>query len=205
MAQKHRPLTSVLVKPSGPDCNLGCTYCFYLEKEKLFPETKVHRMTLEIQEEMIRQVMQQSGDAVSIGWQGGEPALMGLDFYKRAIELEKKYGHGQSAGNGFQTNGTLLDRDSAKFFKQYDWLIGLSFDGPQYIHDRYRLDKGLHPTWEKVEEVARMLIAEGVAVNAMCCITDYSSNYAEELYNYYKSIGLKWTQFIPIVETDKDL
>lgn len=204
MAQKHRPLTSVLVKPSGPDCNLGCTYCFYLEKEKLFPETKVHRMTPEIQEEMIRQVMQQSGDAVSIGWQGGEPALMGLDFYKRAIELEKKYGHGQSVGNGFQTNGTLLDVEWAKFFKKYDWLIGLSLDGPQHIHDRHRLDKGLHPTWDKVEEVARMLIAEGVAVNAMCCITDYSSNYAEELYNYYKGLGLNWMQFIPIVETDKD-
>jgi len=201
---KHRPLTSVLVKPSGPDCNLGCTYCFYLEKDQLFPETKVHRMTPEIQEEMIRQVMQQSGDAVSIGWQGGEPALMGLDFYKRAIELEKKYGHGQSVGNGFQTNGTLLDRDWAKFFKQYDWLIGLSLDGPQHIHDRYRLDKGLHPTWNKVEEVARMLLVEGVAVNAMCCITDFSADYAEELYNYYKSIGITWMQFIPIVETDKD-
>lgn len=204
MAQKHRPLTSVLVKPSGPDCNLGCTYCFYLEKEKLFPETKIHRMSPEIQEEMIRQVMQQSGDAVSIGWQGGEPALMGLDFYKRAIELEKKYGHGQSVGNGFQTNGTLLDHDWAKFFKQYDWLIGLSLDGPQYIHDRYRTDKGLHPTWEKVEGVAKMLIAEGVAVNAMCCITDFSADYAEELYNYYKGLGLTWMQFIPIVETDKD-
>jgi len=204
MLQKLRPLTTVLVKPSGPDCNLGCTYCFYLEKEKLFPETKIHRMTQEIQEEMIRQVMQQSGNAVSIGWQGGEPALMGLDFYKRAIELEQKYGHGQSVGNGFQTNGTLLDRDWAKFFKKYDWLIGLSLDGPQHIHDRHRLDKGLHPTWEKVEEVARMLIAEGVAVNAMCCITDYSSNYAEELYNYYKNLGLTWMQFIPIVETDKD-
>jgi len=201
---KHRPLNSVLVKPSGPDCNLGCTYCFYLEKEKLFPETKVHRMSHEIQEEMIRQVMQQSGDAVSIVWQGGEPALMGLDFYKRAIELEKKYGHGQEVGNGFQTNGTLLDVEWAKFFKKYDWLIGFSLDGPKHIHDRHRLDKGLHPTWEKVEEVARMLIAEGVAVNAMCCITDYSSNYAEELYNYYKNHGLTWMQFIPIVEIDKD-
>jgi len=204
MAQKYRPLSSVLIKPSGPDCNLGCTYCFYLEKESLFPETKTHRMTPEVQEEMIRQVMQQSGEAVSLGWQGGEPALMGLDFYKQAIALEKKYGHGQTVGNGFQTNGTLLDRDWAKFFKQYDWLIGLSLDGPQHIHDRYRLDKGLHPTWEKVEEVARMLLDEGVAVNAMCCITDYSADYAEVLYNYYKELGLNWMQFIPIVETDKE-
>jgi len=205
MAQKYRPLNSVLIKPSGPDCNLGCTYCFYLEKESLFPATNTHPMSPEIQEEMIRQVMQQSGNVVSLAWQGGEPALMGLDFYKRVIELEKKYGrNGQSVGNGFQTNGTLLNREWAKFFKQYDWLIGLSLDGPQHIHDRYRLDKGLHPTWAKVEGVAKMLLEEGVTVNAMCCITDYSADYAEELYNYYKSIGLTWMQFIPIVETDKN-
>ncbi len=186
-----------------PTVKLG-TYCFYLEKEALFHETKVHQMSPEIQEEMIRQVMQQSGDSVSFVWQGGEPALMGFGFYKRAIELEKKYGHDQSVGNGFQTNGILLDREWARFFKEYDWLIGLSLDGPQHIHDRYRLDKGQRPTWEKVERVARMLLEEGVAVNAMCCITDYSSYFAEELYNYYKNIGLTWMQFIPIVETDKE-
>ena len=202
MAQKHRPLTSVLVKPSGPDCNLDCTYCFYLSKDQLFPETKTHPMSDAIQEEMIRQVMQQSGDAVSIGWQGGEPALMGLDFYKRAIDLEMKYGHGQSVGNGFQTNGTLLDHDWARFFKKYDWLIGLSLDGPEHIHDRYRMNKGHQKTWRIVEDKAKMLLDEGVAVNAMCCITDYSSDKAEELYNYYKSLGLTWMQFIPIVETD---
>jgi len=204
MAQKYRPLTSVLVKPSGPDCNLNCTYCFYLEKEKLFPETKIHRMSPEVQEEMIRQLMQQSGDSVSIGWQGGEPALMGLDFYKRAIELEIKYGHGQSVGNGFQTNGTLLDREWAKFFKKYDWLIGLSLDGPEHIHDHYRLDKGNHTTWHTVQEKAVILLDEGVVVNAMCCITDHSSDKAEELYHYYKSMGFTWMQFIPIVERDRN-
>jgi uncharacterized protein len=203
MSQRNRPLTSVLVKPSGPDCNLNCTYCFYLEKKKLFPESKVHRMSSEIQEEMIRQVMQQSGDSVSIGWQGGEPALMGLDFYKRAIDLEMKYGHGQSVGNGFQTNGTLLDREWAKFFKKYDWLIGLSLDGPQHIHDHYRFDKGNHVTWQTVRDKGVMLLDEGVAVNAMCCITDYSSDKADELYNYYKGLGITWMQFIPIVETDR--
>jgi uncharacterized protein len=204
MTVKFKPLNSVLVKPSGPDCNLDCTYCFYLEKEALFPETKQHRMSPEVQEEMIRQVMQQSGESVSIAWQGGEPALMGLDFYKRVIELEKKYSHGQSVGNGFQTNGILLDREWAQFFKKYEWLIGLSLDGPKHIHDKYRKDKGLHPTFEKVEEVAKMLLEEGVAVNAMCCITDYSSDFAEEIYNYYKNLGLTWMQFIPVVETNKD-
>jgi len=204
MAQKQRPLTSVLVKPAGPDCNLKCTYCFYLEKESLFPETKIHRMSPEILEELIRQVMQQSGREVSIAWQGGEPALMGLEFYQKAIDLEIKYGHGKQVGNGFQTNGTLLDREWAKFFKRYDWLIGLSLDGPEHIHDRYRVNKGLQKTWSVVEEKARMLLEEGVAVNAMCCITDYSANHAEELYQYYKDLGLTWMQFIPVVETDPD-
>ncbi|GET29539.1 anaerobic sulfatase maturase [Prolixibacter sp. SD074] len=204
MSVRYKPLNSVLVKPAGPDCNLDCSYCFYLEKDELFPDTKVHRMSLEIQEEMIRQVMQQSGPNVSIAWQGGEPALMGLDFYKRAIELEKKYGYGKVVGNGFQTNGTLLNREWAKFFKEYDWLIGLSLDGPQHIHDRFRKDKSEQPTWVKVENVAKMLLEEGVAVNAMCCVTDYSADYAEELYNYYKRLGLTYMQFIPIVEPDKD-
>jgi len=202
MAQKQRPLTSVLVKPAGPDCNLQCTYCFYLEKETLFPETKSHRMSPEIQDELIRQVMQQSGKEVSIAWQGGEPALMGLDFYQKAIELEIKYGHGKQVGNGFQTNGTQLDPEWAKFFKKYDWLIGLSLDGPEHIHDRYRVNKGLQKTWSLVEGKAKMLLNEGVPVNAMCCITDYSSGYAEEMYNYYKGLGLTWMQFIPIVESD---
>lgn len=199
-----RPITSVLVKPSGPDCNLGCSYCFYLEKEALFPETAIHRMSPEIQEEMIRQIMQQSGETVSIAWQGGEPALMGLDFYKRAIALELKYGHGQSTGNGFQTNGLLLNPEWANFFKQYDWLVGLSLDGPQHIHDRYRRDKGLRPTHSKVEETVGMLLSKGVAVNVLCCVTDYSSAFAEEIYKYYKSLGLTWMQFIPVIETDKE-
>ena len=202
MAQKQRPLTSVLIKPAGPDCNLQCTYCFYLEKAALFPETKNHRISLETMEELIRQVMQQSGREVSIAWQGGEPALMGLEFYQKVIEFETKYGHGKQGGNGFQTNGTLLDREWAKFFKKYDWLIGLSLDGPEHIHDRYRVNKGQQKTWAVVEEKAKMLLEEGVAVNAMCCITDYSADYPEELYNYYKGLDLTWMQFIPIVETD---
>ena len=126
---KHRPLSSVLIKPTGPDCNLDCTYCFYLEKSELFKQSPVHRMSPEIQEELIRQVMQQSGESISLTWQGGEPTLMGLDFYKRAIELEKKYGHNQIVGNGLQTNGILLNRNWASFLKEYDWLVGISLDG----------------------------------------------------------------------------
>ena len=203
MAKKIRPLTSILVKPAGPDCNLRCTYCFYLEKAEMFSETKKHRMSNEIQEELIRQAMQQSGESVSIAWQGGEPALIGLDFYKRAVELEIKYGHGQIVGNGLQTNGTLLNEDWAQFLKQYDWLVGLSLDGPEHIHNHYRKDTAGKGTHKRVEDNAKMLLQNEVATNVLACLTDYSVNFPEESYNYFKSLGLNWMQFIPIVETDK--
>lgn len=204
MAKRHKSLNSVLIKPSGPDCNLDCTYCFYLEKSALFNQKSVHRMSPEIQEELIRQVMQQSGDNVSLTWQGGEPTLMGLDFYKRAIELEKKYGHNQMVGNGLQTNGLLLDKNWAAFLKEYEWLVGISLDGPEHIHNKYRFDKGQKGTHKRVEENAIMLQEEGVAANAMCVLTSYSVQFPDELYNYYKNLGYNFMQFIPIVETDKN-
>ena len=193
-----------MIKPSGPDCNLNCTYCFYLEKSELFQQSNTHRMSAQVQEETIRQVMQQSGENVSLAWQGGEPTLMGLAFYQRAVELEQKYGHGQMVGNGLQTNGLLLNRDWAKFLKKYDWLVGLSLDGPGFIHDNYRFDLGGKGTHQRVEDNAKMLLDEGVSVNAMCCVTSHSVKYPEELYNYYKGLGLTFMQFIPIVETDKN-
>jgi len=159
-------------------------------------------MSDEVQEELIRQVMQQSGDSVSIAWQGGEPTLMGLDFYKRAIELEMKYGHGQSVGNGLQTNGTLLTVEWADFLKKYDWLVGISLDGPEHIHNHYRFDKGAKGTHKRVENNAKMLLENGVAVNALSTLNDYSVQFPEEIYYYLKDLGLTWMQFIPIVETD---
>ena len=200
---QYKPLESVLVKPAGPDCNLGCTYCFYLEKADLYKQTTTHRMSDAVLEEMIRQIMEQSGPAVSIGWQGGEPTLMGLEFYRKAIEFEIKYGRNKQVGNGLQTNGLLLDERWADFLNDYKWLVGLSIDGPQHIHDKYRLTPNEKPSHGIVESKAKMLIRKGVEVNAMCCITDYSSGYVEELYNYYKNLGFTWMQFIPIVETDK--
>ena len=181
MAKITRPLNSVLVKPTGPDCNLNCTYCFYMEKAGLFPESNRHRMSDEVQEELIRQVMLQSGPSVSFAWQGGEPTLMGLDFYKRAIELEKRYGRGQTVGNGLQTNGILLTSEWAQFLNQYDWLVGLSIDGPAHIHNRYRLDHGNKGTHRRVEDAARMLLDNGVAVNAMATLNDYSVQFPDEI------------------------
>lgn len=160
-------------------------------------------MSLEIQEELIRQVMDQSGESVSLAWQGGEPTLMGFDFFKRTMELEKKYGHNQMVGNSLQTNGMLLDKEWAAFLKEYDWLVGISLDGPEHIHNRYRSNKGMKGTHKKVEENAILLQQEGVAANAMCCVTSYSVQFPDELYVYYKDLGYTFMQFIPIVETDK--
>lgn len=200
----YKPLGSILVKPAGPDCNLGCTYCFYLEKAELFKKTSVHRMDDEVLETLIRQGLSQSGREISFTWQGGEPTLAGLDFFKKVVMYERMYGQGKIVGNGLQTNGTKLTKEWAEFLASYDFLVGLSLDGPEHIHNHYRVTKGDKPTWDRVMESLELLQNHNVAVNAMCCITDYSSDYAEELYEFYKSVGLDWMQFIPVVETDKE-
>lgn len=204
MRKSFKPLESILVKPAGPDCNLGCKYCFYLDKSELYPETNTHRMSEKVLEELIRQTMEQSGQNISFAWQGGEPTLMGLDFFKKAVHYEKVYGNRKIVGNGLQTNGILLNEEWADFLKQFDFLVGLSLDGPQHIHDNYRLSQNEKPSWKEVMKSAKMLLDRDVPVNAMCCITSYSANYAREIYEFFKSIGLTWMQFIPIVETDKE-
>lgn len=195
-------LQSLLVKPAGPDCNLRCQYCFYLEKADYFHKQKIHRMSDEILEEMIRQGLEQCTEGLSIGWQGGEPSLMGLDFYKKAIQFQMQYGRGQYMSNGFQTNGLLMNKDWADFFRQYHFLIGLSLDGPQHIHDHFRLDMGGRGSHQRVEDAAKLLLDAGVDTNAMTCVTSYSVNYPDEIYEYHKSLGLRHMQFIPIIEED---
>lgn len=201
--RKKKELTSVLVKPSGADCNLNCTYCFYLEKAGLYHQQKVHRMSDSTLENLIRQVIEQSGREVSFIWQGGEPTLMGLEFFKKVIGLQQRYGDGKIVGNALQTNGTLLNKEWASFLKANNWLVGISLDGPKHIHDYYRLSLARKPTWEIVANNAQMLLDSGVDTNVLSCLTDYSADYIEEIYNYHKSLGFEFMQFIPIVETDK--
>jgi len=162
-----------------------------------------HRMTDDVLENLIRQVMEQSGNEVNIAWQGGEPTLMGLPFFKRVIELEIKYGQGKTVGNGLQTNGLLLNEEWADFLKEYNFLVGISLDGPQHIHDHYRKTPNGKGSWDLVSRNAKMLVKKGVEVNAMTTITDYSADYAHEIYEFHKQIGLGWMQFSPVVETDK--
>jgi len=197
-----KPLTSILIKPAGPDCNMACTYCFYLKKSDLFPKSPIHRMSDEILDEIIRQVLTQAGDFVSFGWQGGESTLMGLDFFRRAVEFQKKYGFGQTVGNGLQTNGLLLDRQWASFLQKYQFLVGLSLDGPEHIHNRYRFLQGGQGSWSQVMDRAKLLLDSGVAVNVLTVVNDYSVQFPEEIYAFHKNLGLAYMQFIPCLEPE---
>lgn len=198
----EKTLDTVLVKPAGPDCNLACTYCFYSGRSSLFPEASAHRMSEAVLEEVVRQVMEQSGPEVSIGWQGGEPTLMGLPFFEKAVALEERYGRGKAVGNGLQTNGLLLDRAWARFLRRFDVLVGLSIDGPEEVHDRYRRTRGGGPTWARVRDAAAMLLDEGVAVNALTVVDDHSARFPDEIYDFHRGLGLSHMQFIPCVEAD---
>ncbi|MFC2167937.1 anaerobic sulfatase maturase [Acidobacteriota bacterium] len=200
--QKH--LDSILIKPAGPDCNMNCTYCFYLKKLKLFPEKKVHRMTEEILDKVIRQLLAQTLRELSFSWQGGEPTLMGLPFFQKAVDLQQKYGRAQVVGNGLQTNGLLIDKKWAEFLNTYKFLIGLSLDGPEHVHDKYRYLRNGKGSWSKVENSAKLMLDSGVAVNALSVVNDYSVRFPEEIYEYFKAIGLEYMQFIPCLETSSE-
>lgn len=200
IAMTTRILNSILVKPAGPDCNLACDYCFYREKSELFPGSPAHRMGLAVLEEMMRTFMEGSGREVSIGWQGGEPTLMGLPFFEKAVEFEERYGKGRVVGNGIQTNGLLLDEQWARFFSRYKFLVGLSIDGPAHVHDHYRVNASGGGSWERVSRSARLLLDAGVAVNALTVVNDYSARFPDEIYDHHRAAGLDFMQFIPCVE-----
>ena len=198
----RRTLDSLLIKPAGPDCNLACDYCFYREKTSLFAPGGPKRMSREILEETIRQALVHGGRTVSFGWQGGEPTLMGLDFFRQAVELEERHGRGQTVANGLQTNGLILDLEWADFLRQYRFLVGLSLDGPEHVHDHYRHFVGGQPTWASVVEKAHLLLTEGVDVNALVVVNDYSVRFAREIYEFHRDLGLTFMQVIPCVESD---
>ncbi len=198
----RKPLSSLLIKPAGPDCNMACGYCFYRDKDAASPASPPRRMSDEILEEIIRQALEQPIPEISFGWQGGEPTLMGRPFFERAVRLQMRHGRGQSVGNGLQTNGLLLDRSWAAFLRDYHFLVGLSLDGPEYVHDGYRIRAGGQPTWAEVVDRAKMLLDAGVEVNALSVVNSLSARFPEEIYGFLKSLGLVHMQFIPCVETD---
>jgi uncharacterized protein len=202
---RKKTLSSVLVKPTGPRCNLDCTYCFYLEKDELFGRKKIYKMSDDILRNMVKQVMWQGGQNLSFGWQGGEPTLMGLPFFERAVEYQVRFGQqGQTVGNGLQTNGILLNEDWALFLRDAQFLVGLSLDGPAHIHDKYRRFPSGRSSWDYVVKARDTLLNKGVEVNALVVVNDYSVKHAQDIYEYHKSNGLNHMQFIPCVEPDHD-
>ncbi len=203
MPNFRKPLNSVLVKVAGPDCNMACRYCFYLEKAEMFPSAGPRRMSRTVLEALIRQVMADGGAQVAFGWQGGEPTLMGAAFFEEVVRLEKRWGRaGQTVGNGLQTNGLRIDDAWCRVLREGRFLVGLSLDGPAHVHDHYRVTAGGQGTWERVDRARRRLLDAGVEVNALTVVSDYSARCAREIYEFHKENGLTFMQFIPCVEPD---
>lgn len=191
----------VLAKPIGPICNMDCTYCFYLEKENLYPTQNNWAMNDEVLENFVKQYIEaQQIQTINFTWQGGEPTLLGLDFFKKTIALQKKYSNGKTVSNSFQTNGILLNDDWCEFFIENNFLIGLSIDGPEDIQNKYRYFKGGQPSFEKVIKSIDLLKKHKVEFNTLTCVNKYNSYYALETYNFLKEAGSGFMQFIPIVE-----
>ncbi len=191
----------VMAKPIGPLCNLDCRYCFYLEKQKLFPADEEYRMSDDVLEAYVRKYIQsQHGPEIQFAWQGGEPTLMGLDFYRKVVALQRQSAGGRPVNNSFQTNGILLDDEWCEFFARENFLVGLSLDGPEHIHNRYRVDKGGAGSFDQVMDGLRMLKKWKVKFNVLTCVTRQSPGEAVEIYNFLKGQGVEFMQFIPIVE-----
>jgi uncharacterized protein len=197
-----QPAFHILAKPTGSICNLDCKYCYFLSKEMLYPGSKF-RMADEMLETYIRQTVQaHQGPEVVIAWQGGEPTLMGLDFFRRSIVYEKKYlKPGFSLQNTLQTNGTLLNDEWCEFFRENEFLIGLSIDGPREMHDLYRVDKGGQPTFDKVMRAARLMQKHGVEFNVLTTVHAGNGDHPLEVYSFLRDeVRTRFIQLIPIIE-----
>jgi uncharacterized protein len=196
------PRIHILAKPSGATCNLACSYCFFLDKELLYPNS-TFRMSDEVLETYIRQLIESHrSPEVTVAWQGGEPTLMGVDFFRKAIEYQKLHRRpGMSFENTLQTNGTLLTDEWCEFFKENNFLIGLSLDGPRHLHDYYRVDKGGRPTFDKVMRGLRLLQKHGVEYNILTTVNRINAAHPVELYRFLRDeAGAEWMQFIPVIE-----
>lgn len=191
----------VMLKPAGAHCNLACKYCYYLEKNKLYPTAQRHLMSDEMLEQFTREYIEaQTMSQVLFTWHGGEPLLRSIDFYRKALSLQQKYAGGRRIDNVIQTNGTLLTDEWCEFFAQNHWLVGISIDGPQPYHDHYRLTAAGKPSWKKVMQGIKLLKKHGVEWNAMAVVNAYNANHPLEFYRFFKENGCQFLQFTPIVE-----
>jgi len=195
-----------MAKPRGAICNLDCAYCYFLKKEQLYPISDF-QMSDDVLENYTRQYIgSQHTPEVTFAWQGGEPTLMGLNFYQQAIYYQNKHRRpGMKISNTFQTNATNLDVDWCRFFKQHNFLIGVSLDGPEFLHNAYRVDKGGKPSFERVMAGVELLKKHQVEFNILACVHASNATYLLEVYRFFRDeVGARFIQFIPIVERDNE-
>ena len=191
---------NIMLKPAGSLCNLDCNYCYYLDKAEIYGGREP-KMTVEMLEQVVREYIAANDvPEVTFNWHGGEPLVLGIDFYKKALEFEEKYAGGKIIHNTIQTNGTLLNREWTALFRKHNFLVGISIDGPKDIHDRYRRDKGRNPTFDKVVRGIGLLYSAGVEFNTMSTVNKASEGRGLEVYQFLKSIGSHYMQFMPVLE-----
>ncbi len=191
-----------MAKPAGPWCNLHCVYCFYLEKDTLYPDTKRQTMSDATLEQYVRQYIESQAQLpeINFAWQGGEPTLCGLDFFKKAVALQQQYANGKTIHNAIQTNGVLLDDDWGVFLAEHGFLVGLSLDGPERFHDAFRRDAGGQPSFRRVMSGLETLKRHKVDFNILACVNHKTAEAPEKVYRFLRAHGDGFIQFVPIVE-----
>ncbi|NLI00638.1 MAG: anaerobic sulfatase maturase [Chthonomonadales bacterium] len=202
MNQPAGPLAfHIMTKPIGPICNLDCRYCFYLQKEDLYPGNRRWAMSDEVLERYIRDyIAAQEVPEVNFAWQGGEPTLLGVRFFRKAVELQKRHARGKRISNAIQTNGTLLDDEWCRFLHDNDFLVGLSLDGPRDLHDAYRRDKRDRPSFDRVMRGLELMQKHRVEFNTLTVVNRLNAHHPLEVYRFLKQAGSRFLQFIPLVE-----
>lgn len=201
--QHYAKSFSLLIKPTSADCNLSCSYCFYLKKYGIYPETKRHRMKDEVLEHTISSYMNTSQPVYYFGWQGGEPTLMGLKFFEKVVECQKKYGRrGAIVSNGLQTNATLINDSLAALLSKYKFLVGVSIDGPKEMHDQNRTNIKGHGSHADVLRGIATLKSHGVEFNALVVVNSSNVQHPKEIYRYLCDLEIYYHQYIPCVEFD---
>jgi uncharacterized protein len=199
-------ITSLLIKPASAVCNLDCSYCFYLDREadpyKALPG---RRMSLETLERLVDTYLFYSYPNSVFAFQGGEPTLAGLPFFEKLVEFQQQYGrNGQSVSNALQTNAILIDQNWCRLFREYNWLVGVSLDGPEQMHDRYRFNKEGRGTWKRVMTAVELMQAEKVEFNVLCVLSQANVDKPGELYRFFRGLGIDNIQYIPLSEFDSN-
>ena len=195
----------VVAKPIGPLCNLNCEYCFYLEKQALFSTDEKYRMTDKVLSAFVTSyISSQPTPIVEFVWQGGEPTLLGIDFFKRVIDLQKQFSGTKTITNSLQTNGTLLTAEWCEFLKKNNFMVGISLDGPKEIHDRYRCDRKGNGSFDQVMRGLKLLQDHKVEYNVLACVARETAKSPLDVYRFLRNVGVEFIQFTPVVERQSD-